>query len=113
MAPRLTLLHFKRATLKIDLHLWPSLSKILDEQSIRSAAILYLGSLNAQEVAPDQDIVAVNRKGEPSRTSAIMRSIETLSCLIAAEPGQGVVVAQLDAEVPPDRPRPNPVATGA
>src|SRR5439155_9758640 len=61
---RLTALHFKRAMLKIGLS-WPSLSKILGRTvDPQRWAILYLGSLNAREVAPDKEIVAVNRKGE-------------------------------------------------
>jgi DTW domain-containing protein YfiP len=74
---RLTALHFKRATLKIGLS-WPSLSKILARTvDPQRWAILYLGSLNARELAPDADVVVVNRKGEREADQrAILRSIE-------------------------------------
>ena len=74
---RLTALHFKRATLKIGLS-WPSLSKILGRTvDPQRWAILYLGSLNAHEVAPDDDIVAVNRKGEAEPDQrGILRGLE-------------------------------------
>ena len=74
---RLTTLHFKRATLKIGLS-WPSLSKILGRTvDPQRWAILYLGSLNANDIAPDKDIVAVNRKGEPEPDQrGILRGIE-------------------------------------
>jgi DTW domain-containing protein len=74
---RLTALHFKRATLKTGLS-WPSLSKILGRTvDPQRWAILYLGSLNANDVAPDKDIVAVNRKGEAEPDQrGILRSIE-------------------------------------
>jgi len=74
---RLTMLHFKRATLKIGLS-WPSLSKILGRTvDPQRWAILYLGSLNAREVAPDDDIVAVNRKGEAEpNQKGILRGLE-------------------------------------
>jgi len=74
---RLTALHFKRATLKIGLS-WPSLSKILGRSvDPQRWAILYLGSLNARELAPDADIVAVGRKGEVEPNQrALLRSIE-------------------------------------
>jgi DTW domain-containing protein YfiP len=74
---RLTTLHFKRSTLKIGLS-WPSLSKILGRTvDPQRWAILYLGSLNAKEIAPDADVIAVNRKGEvePGQRG-ILRSIE-------------------------------------
>ena len=73
----LTALHFKRVTLKIGLS-WPSLSKILGRTvDPQRWAILYLGSVNAHEVAPDKDIVAVNRKGEAEPGQrGILSSIE-------------------------------------
>ncbi len=74
---RLTALHFRRATLKIGLS-WPSLSKILGRTvDPQRWAILYLGSLNARELAPDAEVVAVSRKGEvEANQRAILRSIE-------------------------------------
>jgi DTW domain-containing protein YfiP len=79
---RLAALHFKRATLKIGLS-WPSLSKILGRTvDPQRWAILYLGSLNANDVAPDKDIVAVNRKGEAEPDQrGILRSIEGIILL--------------------------------
>jgi len=79
---RLTALHFKRATLKVGLS-WPSLSKILGRTvDPQRWAILYLGSLNARELAPDAEVVAVSRKGEvePSQR-AILRNIEGIVLL--------------------------------
>ncbi len=74
---RLTALHFKRATLKIGLS-WPSLSKILGRTvDPQRWAILYLGSVNARELAPNADVVVVGRKGEVEPNQrAILRSIE-------------------------------------
>ena len=74
---RLTTLHFKRATLKIGLS-WPSLSKILGRTvDPQRWAILYLGSLNARELAPKADLVAVGRKGEVEPDQrATLRGIE-------------------------------------
>jgi hypothetical protein len=61
---RLTTLHFRHATLKIGLS-WPSLSKILGRAvDPQRWAILYLGSLEARELAPNADVVVVGRKGE-------------------------------------------------
>ncbi len=61
---KLTALHFKDATLKIGLS-WPSLAKILGRVvDPQRWAILYLGSVKASDVAPELDVVAVNRKGE-------------------------------------------------
>ena len=74
---RLTALHFKRATLKIGLS-WPSLSKILGRGvDPQRWAILYLGSLNARELAPNVEVVAVGRKGEVEPDQrGILRAIE-------------------------------------
>ena len=61
---RLTALHFKNATLKIGLS-WASLAKALGRPADPQRwAILYLGSARAAALAPDAEIVAVNRKGE-------------------------------------------------
>ena len=61
---RLAALHFKNSLLKIGLS-WPSLSKILGRDADpKRWAILYLGSSNAQTLAPGRDIVVVNRKGD-------------------------------------------------
>jgi DTW domain-containing protein len=74
---RLTTLHFKNAMLKIGLS-WPSLSKILGRQvDPQRWAILYLGSVKAAEVAPDREVVAVNRNGEAvNNQEGALRDIE-------------------------------------
>jgi DTW domain-containing protein YfiP len=60
---RLAALHFKHALFKIGLS-WPSLSKILGRPAEPQRwAVLYLGSLKAQALVPDREIVVVNRKG--------------------------------------------------
>jgi DTW domain-containing protein YfiP len=61
---RLTVLHFRKATLKIGLS-WPSLSKILG-RTVDPArwAVLYLGSSKAADIAAQRDIVVLDRKGE-------------------------------------------------
>jgi DTW domain-containing protein YfiP len=64
---RLTSLHFGDAVMKIGLS-WPSLSKILGRTADPHRwAILYLGSAKAASLAPDREIVFVNRKGELER----------------------------------------------
>jgi DTW domain-containing protein YfiP len=74
---RLTVLHFARARLKVGLS-WPSLSKILGRTvDPQRWAVLYLGSLKAETIAPGAELVMVDRKGqaEPSQ-KALLRSIE-------------------------------------
>lgn len=68
---RLTTLHFKNAMLKIGLS-WPSLSKVLG-RTVDPArwAVLYLGSSKAAELAPDRDIVVVDRKGAIDRHQSL------------------------------------------
>lgn len=62
---RLATLMFKRAELKIGLS-WPSLGKIIGRDADPQRwAILYLGSAKAQDIAPDEPVVAVDRKGQP------------------------------------------------
>jgi DTW domain-containing protein len=62
---RLAALHFTNAVLKIGLS-WPSLTKLLGRPADPQRwAVLYLGSAKAAELAPDRDIVVVNKKGEP------------------------------------------------
>jgi DTW domain-containing protein len=61
---RLTTLQLKKATMKIGLS-WPSLTKILGRPvDPQRWAILYLGSVKADAVAPGRDIVVVDKKGE-------------------------------------------------
>lgn len=62
---RLAALHFTNATLKIGLS-WPSLSKLVGRDTDpKRWAILYLGSLKPQALAPGRDIVVTTGKGEP------------------------------------------------
>ena len=62
---RLTALHFKHAVLKIGLS-WPSLSKALGRPVADPSrwAVLYLGSAKVSELDTENEIVAINRKGE-------------------------------------------------
>ena len=61
---RLAALHFKNSLLKIGLS-WPSLGRIVGKQvDAQRWAILYLGSVKPAEIAPERDVIAVNRKGQ-------------------------------------------------
>lgn len=74
---RLAALHFKNATFKVGLS-WPSLSKILGRDTDpKRWAILYLGSLKAEALAPGRDIVVTTGKGDalPDQDQAL-RDIE-------------------------------------
>ncbi len=79
---RLTSLHFRDAVMKIGLS-WPSLGKILGRTvDPHRWAVLYLGSVKAASLAPDREIVFVNRKGELEREQdALMRDIEGIVLL--------------------------------
>ncbi len=74
---RLTTLHFRHAILKVGLS-WPSLTKILERPTDPQRwAILYLGSAKAATLAPDREVVVLNRKGEPERDQdGLLRDIE-------------------------------------
>jgi DTW domain-containing protein YfiP len=74
---RLTALHFKNVTLKIGLS-WASLAKALGRSADPQRwAILYLGSARAAAIAPDADVVAVDRKGEAEENQrGILRDLE-------------------------------------
>jgi DTW domain-containing protein YfiP len=62
---RLAALHFTNAMLKVGLS-WPSLSKLVGRDTDpKRWAILYLGSLKPDALAPGRDIVVVTGKGEP------------------------------------------------
>jgi DTW domain-containing protein YfiP len=64
---RLTTLHFRHAALKVGLS-WPSLTKIRGRPTDPQRwAILYLGSAKVAALAPDREVVALNRKGELER----------------------------------------------
>ena len=79
---RLTALHFKDALLKIGLS-WPSLTKILGRQTDPQRwAILYLGSVKAKTVAPDREIVVVNKNGNAvDHQDSALREIEGIILL--------------------------------
>ena len=74
---RLTVRHFRNAVLKVGLS-WPSLIKILGRPADPQRwAILYLGSAKASALAPDREVVMLNRKGEPERQQdALLADIE-------------------------------------
>jgi DTW domain-containing protein len=62
---RLTAMSLKNAQLKVGLS-WPNLSKLVGRPvEAQRWAVLYLGSTNGKEIAPNREIVLVNRKGEP------------------------------------------------
>jgi DTW domain-containing protein len=73
----LTVRHFRHAMLKVGLS-WPSLTKILGRPADPHRwAVLYLGSAKAARLAPDREVVVLNRKGEPERNQdALLRDIE-------------------------------------
>ncbi len=79
---RLASLHFRDAILKIGLS-WPSLGKILGRSADPHRwAVLYLGSVKAASLAPDREIVFVNRKGELERDQdGLSRDIEGIVLL--------------------------------
>jgi DTW domain-containing protein YfiP len=79
---RLAALNLRNAVMKIGLS-WPSLSKILGRTvDPHRWAILYLGSAKAANLAPDREMVFVNRKGELERDQdALMRDIEGIVLL--------------------------------
>ena len=79
---RLTVLHFAHATLKIGLS-WPSLSKLLGRSvDPQRWAILYLGSLKAADLAPEAEVVVVDRKGQPeAHQASVLRGIEGIILL--------------------------------
>lgn len=74
---RLAALHFKDAVVKIGLS-WASLSKILGYTADPQRwAILYLGSARAEELAPDRDLVVLDKKGQAeARQGAVLRELE-------------------------------------
>jgi DTW domain-containing protein len=80
---RLTALHFDNAVLKIGLS-WPSLSKALGQPVDDPSrwAVLYLGSAKVSELETENEIVAINRKGEiEPHQRAILSDIEGIVLL--------------------------------
>lgn len=74
---RLASLQFANSQLKVGLS-WPSLSKILGRDvDPQRWGVLYLGSAKARDLAPDSEILALNKKGEPEdRQKAILRELQ-------------------------------------
>jgi DTW domain-containing protein YfiP len=75
---RLTALHFAKAQLKIGLS-WPSLSKLLGHPADPQRwAVLYLGSLKAAALAPDREIVVLDKTGTAAAAdqNSALRDIE-------------------------------------
>jgi hypothetical protein len=79
---RLTALHCRNALLKIGLS-WPSLTKILGRPADPQRwAVLYLGSVRAEAILPDREVVVVNHKGEAvSNQDAALKYIEGIILL--------------------------------
>jgi DTW domain-containing protein YfiP len=79
---RLTALRLDNAVLKIGLS-WPSLSKALGRTvDPQQWAVLYLGSAKAAELAPGQEIVLLNKKGEAeAHQGAALRDLEGIILL--------------------------------
>jgi len=79
---RLTALHFVRAQVKIGLS-WPSLTKILGRATEPQRwAILYLGSIKADAILPDREMVVVNKNGNAvEHQDAALREIEGIIVL--------------------------------
>lgn len=79
---RLAALHFKDATLKIGLS-WASLSKVLGRTADPQRwAILYLGSARAAELAPDRDLVLLDKKGNAeTHQASVLRELEGIIVL--------------------------------
>lgn len=62
---RLTCLQLRNAQLRIGLS-WPSLRRILDRDvDLRRWGVLYLGSAKALPEGSDEEVIAVDKKGEP------------------------------------------------
>jgi DTW domain-containing protein YfiP len=74
---RFAALHFTNAIVKVGLS-WPSLSKLLGRDTDpKRWAILYLGSLKPEMLAPGRDVVVTTGKGEPlPDQDAALRGIE-------------------------------------
>jgi DTW domain-containing protein len=64
---RLAAMSLKNAQLKVGLS-WPNLGKLVGRPvEAQRWAVLYLGSTTAKEIAPDREVVLVDRKGEAER----------------------------------------------
>ena len=74
---RLTALHFRKAMVKVGLS-WPSLQKTLGQDvDPQRWAILYLGSAKAADLAPDQEIIVLDRAGNADESQrGILKTIE-------------------------------------
>jgi len=74
---RLAASHFANSAFKIGLS-WPSLPAALGRPADpRHWAVLYLGSAKPAEIAPDREIILLDRKGEPvADQAAALAAIE-------------------------------------
>jgi DTW domain-containing protein YfiP len=74
---RLTARQLSNAMLKVGLS-WPNLGKILGRDvDPQHWAVVYLGSAKPEEIAPEREIVLLNRKGEAEREQdSTLRRIE-------------------------------------
>ena len=80
---RLTALHFKDAVVKIGLS-WPSLSKALGRpvEDPQRWGVLYLGSAKVADLDTEDDVVAIDRKGEVEvGQRAILQGLEGIILL--------------------------------
>ena len=80
---RLTALHFKDAVVKIGLS-WPSLSKALGRpvEDPQRWGVLYLGSSKVADLDTEDDVVAIDRKGEVEvGQRAILQGLEGIILL--------------------------------
>ncbi|MCC6779053.1 MAG: DTW domain-containing protein [Hyphomicrobiales bacterium] len=74
--------HFEHALVKIGLS-WPSLTKLVGRPTDPQRwAVLYLGSVKAQAVLPDREIVVVNKSGQAvEHQDAAVRGLEGIILL--------------------------------
>jgi len=79
---RLAALHFNKATVNVGLS-WASLSKVLGRAADPQRwAILYLGSARAEALAPDRDLVVLDKKGQAEeRQASVLRELEGIIVL--------------------------------
>ena len=80
---RLTALHFKDAVVKIGLS-WPSLSKALGRpvEDPQRWGVLYLGSAKVADLDTEDDVLAIDRKGEVEvGQRAILQGLEGIILL--------------------------------
>ena len=79
---RLTSLQLQKATLKIGLS-WPSLAAALGRPADpKRWAVVYLGSVAPAELAPEREVLVLDRKGQPiANQDAALKEIEGIVLL--------------------------------